>query len=44
MKREPFLLGALAGIGIFYILKKFSPKKRSKKTVQQTHSNSGDKV
>lgn len=44
MKREPFLLGALAGIGIFYILKKISPRKRVKKAVQKTHSNSGDKV
>ncbi len=44
MKREPFLVGAIVGVGIFYILKKLAPKKRSTKKVTQTNTHPGDKV
>lgn len=39
MKKEPFLLGAMAGVVIFYILKKISPKKRTNKVSKTTKSH-----
>ncbi len=44
MKREPFLIGAIAGIAIFYFLKKLTPRKRNTKQVKKTNTSPGDKV
>ncbi len=44
MKREPFLIGAIAGVAIFYFLKKLTPRKRSSKQVKKTNTSPGDKV
>lgn len=44
MKKQPFLWGVVAGIGIFYFLKKVSPKKRNNKKQTQIKKKVGEKI